>query len=117
VDPPFPCPCCGYLVFDKGPGSYDVCPICGWTDDLAQLRFPTAGGANRPLLECQEMLREHPQWLRHVVDPPLRLFVRDPAWRPLDTERDDLERPISGVDYGHTYHDDHMLYYYWRLHS
>lgn len=23
----YPCPCCGYLVFEEGPGSYDICPI------------------------------------------------------------------------------------------
>lgn len=36
----FPCPCCGYLVFDREPGFHQVCPICGWEDDLSQLRFP-----------------------------------------------------------------------------
>lgn len=46
----YPCPCCGYLVFDEEPGSYDNCPVCGWEDDLSQLRFPTMAGANRPLL-------------------------------------------------------------------
>lgn len=117
VDPPFPCPCCGYLVFEQGPGSYDTCPVCGWEDDIAQLRFPTTGGTNRPLLECQTVFAEHPQWLRHVVDPPLRLFVRDPTWRRFDHERDELELPVSGVDYGHTYDADHTVYYYWRRRS
>jgi rubrerythrin len=35
----YPCPGCGYLVFDEPPGSYEICPICFWEDDLAQLRF------------------------------------------------------------------------------
>lgn len=26
--------------------------MCGWEDDVSQLRFPTQAGANRPLLEC-----------------------------------------------------------------
>jgi hypothetical protein len=24
----YPCPCCGYLVLDEEPGSYEICPIC-----------------------------------------------------------------------------------------
>jgi hypothetical protein len=30
------------------PGSYEICPVCFWDDDLVQLRWPTyAGGANK----------------------------------------------------------------------
>ncbi|WP_374227976.1 CPCC family cysteine-rich protein [Rhodococcus qingshengii] len=44
----FPCPCCGYLVFQKSPGSDDHCPICFWQDDNVQLPCPDfAGGPNR----------------------------------------------------------------------
>jgi hypothetical protein len=43
----YPCPCCGYEVFGEPPGSYDICPICFWEDDIVQLAFPDlAGGAN-----------------------------------------------------------------------
>jgi hypothetical protein len=24
----YPCPCCGFLVFDEEPGSFSICPIC-----------------------------------------------------------------------------------------
>src|ERR1700676_3036143 len=45
-----PCPCCGYRVLEE-PGAYEICPICGWEDDVSQLRFATMpGGANRPSL-------------------------------------------------------------------
>jgi len=37
--PMYPCPCCGYVVFDEPPGSYAIRPICFWEDDLAQLRI------------------------------------------------------------------------------
>src|SRR4051812_44523441 len=34
----YPCPCRGHLVFEEGPGSYEIGPICFWDEDprLAQ---------------------------------------------------------------------------------
>ena len=53
-DAKYPCPCCGFLVFQEEPGSYDICPICFWEDDLSQLRFPKTTGANHvSLIEGQ----------------------------------------------------------------
>ncbi|MEU0987837.1 CPCC family cysteine-rich protein [Streptomyces sp. NPDC005953] len=34
----YPCPCCGRLVHQSPPGSFQICPVCGWEDDLVQLR-------------------------------------------------------------------------------
>ena len=44
----YPCPCCSFLTFEeKPPGSYEICPVCGWEDDIVQFNDPTfAGGAN-----------------------------------------------------------------------
>jgi hypothetical protein len=43
----YPCPACGFEVFDDAPGSYDLCPVCDWEDDGVQLRYPSMrGGAN-----------------------------------------------------------------------
>jgi hypothetical protein len=52
----YPCPCCGYLVFDRAPGSYALCPICYWEDDALQLEFATtlAGGANQLTLAAAQ---------------------------------------------------------------
>lgn len=110
----YPCPCCGYLVFEEGPGSYDICPVCGWEDDLVQLRFPEMGGANRPLVICQVAYANPREWERSSVSPEEHGFTRDPLWRPLDPEVDNLERPVSQADYGDTYPDDPTVYYYWR---
>jgi hypothetical protein len=44
----YPCPCCGYLMFYEGPGSYDICKICFWEDDLSQLRF-VEWAASKPI--------------------------------------------------------------------
>jgi hypothetical protein len=103
----YPCPCCGYVVFDEEPGSYDICEVCGWEDDLSQLRFAMMGGANRPLIECQQhFLAAH-----EAAESDHR---RDSKWRPLDLAIDQIEVPEPGRDYGHTYARDRTAYYYWR---
>jgi hypothetical protein len=45
----FSCPCCDYLTFEHPTdGSYDICSVCFWEDDLVQKEDPDyAGGANR----------------------------------------------------------------------
>ena len=47
------CPCCKYLTLETvEAGSYEICPVCGWEDDLSQFEYPNlAGGANCPSLE------------------------------------------------------------------
>lgn len=89
----YPCPCCGYLVFEEPPGSYGICPICFWEDDLVQLADPSyEGGANQAsLLEAQDNFSEHGWCEQRVaphVRPPAADDRRDPEWRPLDESRD-----------------------------
>jgi hypothetical protein len=84
----YPCPCCGYEVFGEPPGSFEICPICGWEDDLVQLGFPDLkGGANHvSLIEAQRtyaaIQSSKPQSTVHVRPPQDER--RDPDWRPLD---------------------------------
>ncbi len=42
------CPCCGYLTLSaEPPGTYELCAVCWWEDDLAQFEDPgLTGGAN-----------------------------------------------------------------------
>lgn len=77
----YTCPCCGYKVFDEAPGSYDICPICGWEDDLVQLKAPKyAGGANKlSLIKYQEKFGQPRQ------NVP---FSKDENWRPINPEID-----------------------------
>ena len=44
----FPCPCCGKSTLtEEPPGTYEICPVCGWEDDDAQFRnADLSGGAN-----------------------------------------------------------------------
>lgn len=112
ADASFPCPCCGWIVFREEPGSYDVCPICEWEDDLSQLRFPTMGGANIPLVDAQAEFAEKVAW--GTLDPSARGYRREPGWRLLDLLRDAVEAATRGRDYGMTYATDRTTYYYWR---
>ncbi|HPI40262.1 MAG TPA: CPCC family cysteine-rich protein [Pseudobdellovibrionaceae bacterium] len=44
----FSCPCCGYLTLsERPPGTYEICSVCGWEDDLVQFENPDIiGGSN-----------------------------------------------------------------------
>jgi len=46
------CHCCGFITLTtEHEGSFEICPICFWEDDLAQYEDPTyEGGANKPNL-------------------------------------------------------------------
>ena len=69
----FPCPCCGFLVFDEV-GSFDNCPVCRWEDDLSQLRFPRETGANRvALIEAQQNLHEVQETVNQYISKTLEL--------------------------------------------
>jgi hypothetical protein len=115
----YPCPCCGYLVFDDGPGSYDVCPICFWEDDLVQLRFADmAGGANA--VSLRERQRNYAtvgaceEGAVGYVRQPTADDQRDAGWRPLDPAQDNIEDIRTVTNAAQTYPEDLTKLYYWR---
>ena len=115
----YPCPCCGYVVFEEPPGSWDICPICFWEDDLSQLRFAyMAGGANHLCLaDAQRNYAEKgvaQPGMEQQVRRPTPDDLRDPSWRRLELSKDRIEQPVRGVDYGETYPHDTTVLYYWR---
>jgi len=116
----FPCPCCGYLVFDRQPGNHEQCPICLWEDDLAQLRFPRMpGSANHVSLERAQHnyanMGAAEKRNAGVGRTPFEHERRDDSWRRLDPARDNIEEPQRGVDYGDSYPlADTTVLYYWR---
>ena len=75
----YTCPCCGYKVFEEEPGSYDICPVCSWEDDLVQLKNPNmAGGANKlSLIESQK---------RYGLPRQNVKYEKDPEWKPIEIE-------------------------------
>jgi hypothetical protein len=95
----YPCPACGFMVFDESSGSYDICEVCGWEDDDIQLQYPSMrGGANR------ESLSEHqavclirlPQGVKKTkAGYRQKVYFRDPSWRPL------LESECTNTDETH----------------
>lgn len=118
----YPCPCCGYLT-SNSPGSYDICPICGWEDDVSQLRVATeGGGANRlSLVEAQRNYADtgssdpaaQAAGRIHVRPPGTEL--RDPGFRHITIE--DIRRLNPRGDYGSPYPADPTELYYWRTES
>jgi hypothetical protein len=107
MNAPFPCPSCGFLVFAEPPGSYDVCPVCGWEDDGVQLEAPGfAGGANR------DSLYEHQQCVALRLAPlgvdVLHGFRRAVDWRPARPDEATADLP----DPRPSWRDDAV--YYWR---
>jgi hypothetical protein len=76
------------------------------------------GGANRPsLAEAQiafQKLGAIDESVLEHVRAPTAGDQRDPGWRPLDLDRDAVEVPKRGVDYGGTYPGDSATLYYWR---
>jgi len=115
----FPCPCCGYLVFAQAPGNHETCPICGWEDDLSQLRFVEMPGSSNPtsLVDAQNNFISFGA-SSHRAEAAVREAFddepRDPAWRPVDPGIDNIEQPRRGMGYAESYPtDDTTVLYYW----
>ncbi len=102
------CPCCGYQVFGEFPGSYDICPICFWEDDVFQLYYPSqSGGPNRcNLIEAQVNYVQFGACERTMVKnvrPPSEADCRDPVWFPLWAKR--VALPDPETDKSHPQHE------------
>jgi Cysteine-rich CPCC len=77
----FPCPGCGFLVFDEPPGSFAICPVCDWEDDNVQAADACyKGGANgKSLAEHQHLvLLKFPLHVRQH-----KCFQRASGWQPV----------------------------------
>jgi len=111
IRPIYPCPCCGFETFSEPPGSYEICVVCGWEDDLVQLMHPSmGGGANRKsLLEAQAG-----SLLAHPVEVQVQAgFKRAGKWRPL-LVRDlkEQDSPSSGIQYFGAAAEEGARYYW-----
>jgi hypothetical protein len=98
---PYTCPCCGYRVFEQAPGSYDICHVCFWEDDPAQLLDPWyAGGANAPSLAEAQVNNQrigacNPRCIE-LVDGAQLGDKRDSEWRMVsDADHPFVRRPAD----------------------
>jgi hypothetical protein len=71
----FLCPCCGNPTLPEAPpGTFFICPVCGWEDDNVQFADPAyAGGANRLSLdEARASFRAKEAIVETNADPRTR---------------------------------------------
>jgi len=90
----YTCPCCGYETLDEpARGTYIICELCDWEDDLVQNEDPDyEGGANGICLrEAQhEFLRE-----ASCTDD----FTKNPDWNLLAPPSQESRLKNSKVDF------------------
>jgi len=82
---PFHCLCCGFNTLPKQPpGSYEICPICGWEDSHTENAIERSNDVT--LREAQKNYDEigacEPKWI-DTVRRPTRHERRVPKWLPI----------------------------------
>lgn len=93
----FTCACCGYKTLtEKPPGTYEICKICFWEDDVVQYEDPFyRGGANHvSLYEAQRNFIEFGACERDMkkhVREPNENDVKDINWCLIDYNDDRLD--------------------------
>lgn len=111
---PYPCPCCGHLVFEQPPGSDDICLICFWEDDASQLRFPNLEDATN-IVSLSQAQKNYAAFgaieerFAQDVRKPGPEDAQEPGFRPIAPE-DSFEE--TAVDDGGP--ADPTALYYWR---
>lgn len=104
----YTCPCCGYKVFSGPPGTEETCPVCGWCDDLMHLRFPYFAGAPNGVALADAQVN----YAMTGLPTKHKQYERDPDWRPIDRDVDDL--PQVPVDFDALAEpEDTTAFYYW----
>ena len=108
------------MVFEREPGSHQVCPICHWEDNLVQLRFPNMPGAANAvsLVIGQQNFKAFGATERRFLNDvraPTTDDDLDADWRAFNPSRDNAEEPRRGVNYADSYPEvDFTVLYYWR---
>jgi hypothetical protein len=113
----YPCPCCGYLTFRSPPGSYDICPICYWEDDVFQLDNPLEeDGPNGVSLQVGQINFEKFGacifGMVKYVRKPNSSDKKDHSWRKFDPAID--LKPLSKIDSRYESLTGRTLYYWQR---
>lgn len=112
----YPCPCCGYLIFDRPLGSNSICTICFWEDDWYQLEYPYEhGGPNHlSLADSQKnfaIFGACEVRLLHFVRHPYAHEAREVGWRKLAQVVDVVPADDPHLEWQQRPNADN---YYWR---
>jgi len=72
----YKCHCCGYYTLSEKPnGSYEICPVCFWEDDIVQLNDPDyRGGANK--VSLNQARKNYIEF--GVCEIEMKKYVREP---------------------------------------
>jgi Cysteine-rich CPCC len=113
----YTCPCCGYRVFSGPPGTEQLCPICGWRDDVMHLRFPFFNGMPNGISLVDAQLNYSVIGAKDDTALKSVRFAgagdkRDPDWRPIDLDVDDPQEVPVDFD-GIAEPEDPTTLYYW----
>lgn len=121
MEPLYSCPCCGYLtLIAPSPGSWLVCPICYWEDDLSQYEDPTLiHGANYHSLSVAQYnftrIGTIDECYKNHVRTPTEKDLKDPNWKPAYKiiERGDRQ-PIELIEdaFAETLRPQHFTLYW-----
>ena len=72
----YECPCCGYYTFDqKTPGTFEICKVCFWQDDIVQYKdIYLVGGPNKvSLFVARQNYKNYgaseKKWISYVRKP------------------------------------------------
>ena len=91
----WPCPCCGHQVFNEGPGSDEICPVCFWQDDLVGMLnpFESVGPNKVPLIVAQNNFEVFGLCDSRYSNIKNRLaprgkFAIEEGWRPINPASD-----------------------------
>ena len=89
----FTCPCCGYkTLYEKPPGSDDICEICYWHDDYVQFKDSYFfGGANEPSLREAHKnfinFGAKEERVKPYVRRPKVSDIKDKEWTPIEYDQ------------------------------
>jgi hypothetical protein len=106
-------------MFEEPPGSYDICKICFWEDDMFQLRFQTLdiGANNASLIEARRNYKKFGASelkLKQYTRLPTKKDKRDTNWRIFDPAKDIINKDFYGVARDYEWEKDKLSLYYWR---
>ncbi len=111
--PNHPCPACGFLVFTALNEQSEICPICGWQNDVLDLQeLYEPAGPNKVSLEQAQInfvrIGAKSATSLSSVRRPNDCDYRDPNWRPVDKTKD---KP-KAIDVNSEHFED--LYYWYQ---